>query len=333
MTLVVAFFLTHLVIAICSSYTEITQKQFPRATSIINAAASTVEFAPMLAVVFLAARMRALQHDGQPQAWAQTCMYAATGAMIITTLLSILVPVAMGGIVEQNRVTKEITFKVPNPILGYVMVFFRFACMICFYGGVAGVIFSIFTFESPAGPEATVPVSPTVHCVIHLTCQYFFVYTILIFCLTIAELSGGRLPLEHYKLYSAVEASKSTLGFAPMLAILFLSTRMFALLITDKSGAPQAWVQDGMVMAAWSLMISFLSCLITGFFMDDVETDDDGNVVNKFANRHAAIAMVTLRYFAMILLYGGIVGVVCGLFLMTPETASGRGSIPLAHAK
>lgn len=333
MALVVVFFLTQLIVAICRSYIEFTQKRFPRATAIMNGAASTVELAPMLAVVFLAARMRALQHDGQPQEWVDTCMFAATGAMILTTILAILVPVAMGGIVEQSKVTREITFSVPNPILGYVMVLLRSICTICFYGGVAGVIYSIFAYESPAGPEATIPVSPTVHCVIHLTCQYFFVYTIFIFCLTVAEISGLRSALEHDKLYSAVEASKSTLGFAPMLATLFISTRMFALLITDKRGAPQTWVQDGMVVAAWSLLISFLSCLITGFIMDEVEIDDDGHVINKFANRRAAMAMVGLRYFSMFLLYGGIICVICGLFVMTPENASGRGSIPLAPAQ
>merc|ERR1719213_1392513 len=63
--------------------------------------------------------------------------------------------------------------------------------------------------------------------------------------------------------------------------------------------------------------------------MSDVETDKlSGTVVNKFDNQYAAIAMTALRYFSMLLLYGGIVTVVVGLFVMTPETANGRGSVP-----
>jgi len=104
---------------------------------------------------------------------------------------------------------------------------------------------------------------------------------------------------------------------------------MYALLITDKKGAPQAWVQDGMYMATWSLLISFLCCLITGFVMDEVHTDEDGNIVNKFSNQYVAILMTVLRYFTMLLLYGGIITVVVGLFVMTPETANGRGSVPM----
>merc|ERR1719217_1122508 len=117
--------------------------------------------------------------------------------------------------------------------------------------------------------------------------------------LTVSELSGGRIPLKEYRFFGAVEASKATLAFAPMLSILFVTTRMYALLITDKKGAPQAWVQDGMYMATWSLLISFLCCLLTGFVMDEVQTDEDGNVTNKFSNKYAAIGMTVVRYFTM----------------------------------
>merc|ERR1719456_1165831 len=114
--------------------------------------------------------------------------------------------------------------------------------------------------------------------------------------LTVSSATGVQM--EKWRLFAAVEACKSTLGFAPMLAILFVTTRMYALLITDKKGAPQAWVQDGMFMATWSLFISFMMCLGTGLVMDEVETDEDGNVVNKFSNQGVAIAMTCVRYFS-----------------------------------
>merc|ERR1719316_1566088 len=94
MILAVVFFLTQLVIQGCRTYTEFAGVEFPKVVNVMTAAASTVEFAPMLAIVFLAARMRALQHDGQPQAWAQQCMYMATASMCMTTILAMLVPLA-----------------------------------------------------------------------------------------------------------------------------------------------------------------------------------------------------------------------------------------------
>jgi len=331
MILAVFFFAIQLIIAFCRSYAEFTGVEFPKVVGVMNAAATTVEFAPMLSILFLAARMRALQHDGQPQTWAQDCMFAATFAMCATTVLSILVPLLLGGTQRTNPVTKETTFEVPNPTFGYVLVALRFACMLGFYGGAVGVIYSIFTFVAPAGKEHTLPVSPTVQCVVNLTCQFFFVYFMMTVMLTVSEVSGGQIAMEKYKLFSAIESAKSTLAFAPMLSILFVTTRMYALQITDKKGAPQAWVQDGMFMATWSLLISFMMCLVSGLLMkdDDAEKDEDGNIVSKSSSVYVHGAVTFVRYLSMLLLYGGMTMVVVGLFVMTPENANGRGSVPL----
>merc|ERR1719162_741531 len=147
--------------------------------------------------------------------------------------------------------------------------------------------------------------------------------------LTVSEVTGGKVALEQWKVFAAIDSTKATLAFAPMLSILFVTTRMYALLLTDKKGAPQAWVQDGMFMATWSLLISFLMCLATGLVMDKVETDEDGNVVNKFSNKYVGICITVVRYLTMLLLYGGMTMVIVGLFVMTPENANGRGSVPL----
>jgi len=337
MIMAVVFFATQLVIAMCRSYAEYSGVEFPKLNGVMNAAATTVEFAPMLSILFLAARMRALQHDGQPQAWAQNCMFFSTTAMCATTLLAIAVPLTMGGTMKTNPATKESTFEVPNPMLGYVLLGVRYICMLSFYGGAVGVAYSIFTFEAPAGADATLPVSPTVQCVVNMTCQFFFVYFMMTGMLTVSEVSGGNCiqqlsgnsgPMEQWKLYSAIDSAKATLAFAPMLSVVFMTTSEYALLITDKKGAPQAWVQDGMYMATWSLLISFLMCLATGLVMDTVETDEDGNVVNKFSNTHVGLAVNAIRYLSMVLLYGGMTMVIVGLFVMTPETANGRGSVP-----
>jgi len=332
MILTVAFFVTQLIIVLCQSYTDVMGVDYfaghiHKVSQVMNAAASTMEFAPMVAIVFLAARMHAVQHDSEPQAWAQSCMHAATVALCLTTLMAIVVPCAFGGSMISNQTTKEVTFEVPSPTLGYVMLAIRFACMIVFYAGVAGVICSIFTFQAPTG-YVTQLVSPTVHCVVTLAFQFFFVYAALIGCLTISEVSGGQIPLETYRFYAAIEAAKATLPWAPMLAILFVTARLYALHITDNRGAPQGWVQDAMYMSTWSLLITFVSCLVTSMLTEDrVDTDEDGNVTTKFSNDHVALCMTGIRYFTTLLLYGGIVTVIAGLFVMTPETATGRGSI------
>merc|ERR1719265_1025844 len=282
MMISVLFFAVQLVIAACRTYTEATGKDFSRVVGVMN---------------------------------------ASTCALCATTLLAIIVPLALGGTMEINEKTKEATFEVPDPTMGIILIAVRYVCMLSFYGGSVVVMYAIVVFEAPAGPEHTIPVSPTVQCVMNLTAQFFLVYLLMTIMITVSEVSGGKYPLETYKLFSALEASKATLAFAPMLSILFVTTRMYALLITDKKGAPQAWVQDGMYMATWSLLISFLMCKVSGCVMDEVKQDEDGNVVNKFSNPYVGYFMVFVRYLCLVLLYGGIATVIYGLFVMTPETA------------
>jgi hypothetical protein len=326
--LALLFFLTQFVVGACRTYTEFVNVASPRLTGAMTGAAGAMEFAPMLAVLFLAARMRALQHDGQPQKWAQDCMFASTCGICATTALATLVPIALGGNANRSEALRDFpTAAAPSPAIGYFLIAARFVCMFAFYGGAMGVIYSIYIFEAPAGPEATFAVSPTVQCVVNLACQFFFVYFMMALMLTVSELS--KVSLETNKLFYAIESSKGAVQFAPMLSILFVATRMYALLITDKKGAPQAWVQDGMFVATWSLLVSFLLCLLRGLFVDEMQLDEAGNAVHKFENKHRAAAATILRYFTMLVLYGGISMVIVGLFVMTPETANGRGAVPL----
>ena len=91
------FFLTQLAIAGCRAYMEFTGKEFSRVVSVISGAAATVEFGPMLAILFLSLRMRAPQHDCQPESCARDAMYASTAALMLITILAVVVPLVLGG--------------------------------------------------------------------------------------------------------------------------------------------------------------------------------------------------------------------------------------------
>ena len=57
---------------------------------ILQTATLTVAFAPMLAILFLAFRMRVNQltkNRGNPPVWAQVCMYFCTYAVLLMTLI------------------------------------------------------------------------------------------------------------------------------------------------------------------------------------------------------------------------------------------------------
>merc|ERR1719482_2472142 len=62
---------------------------------VFTMAKMTVNFAPMLCILFIGARMRALQMDpknGNPQLWAQRCFYACTISVVVQVILVIVFP-------------------------------------------------------------------------------------------------------------------------------------------------------------------------------------------------------------------------------------------------
>merc|ERR1719421_2242035 len=330
-------------------------------TGALQGAICTMFFAPMLSVLFIAARMRALQMDplnGHPQKWAQYCFYACTYALLAQVILAVAIPLVAGGTVvaarkrseksdeEEDKRTGDVKYKVENQMCMKVLEVMRWIIMLSIYGGFTCIIWSIFTLQHPRGPEYTPPISVTMQCVVNLTVQFFVVYLLIWICLTINECTG----FDFHIISNAMEAAKGTCALCPMLAILFVGVRMRALRLTNNRGAPQGWAQDGMYMATWALLIQFLMVLlipVATFIMSGFDTggirhaevDRHGHTRFAPAEEHKSsmagtillVLVEIVRWLAFVLLYGGVVAVIAGAIMMTPETANGRGSLPLVR--
>merc|ERR1719284_496190 len=288
-------------------------------------------FAPMMAVLFIGARMRALQMDpinGAPQKWAQNCFYMCSYAIMIQCILAIAVPLVLGGSVKEGDKGKgDVEYEVNNKMLGTCLTVARYIVMFSVYLGIAAVIWSVFVIEHPQGPQYTPPISVTMKCVINLTVQFFTVYLLLWVAQTCKDFLGMELP----RVTQLMENAKGTIQFCPMLAILFVGTRMRALMITNNKGSPQGWVQDGMYMATWAVLIQFLMVLLVGIASGGrVPVDEDGTPKWEPSNAILVWIALGLKWITFIFLYGGIITVIVGVYTMTPETANGRGSFPLA---
>merc|ERR1719252_524023 len=273
--------------------------------------------------------MRALQMDpvnGAPQKWAQNCFFMCTYALLAQTCLCIAIPVVLGGKAKKGKVEGDMEYEVNNTTLATVLTIVRFCITFCIYVGFACVIYSIFTIEHPQGPQYTPPISVTMKCVINLTVQFFTCYLGLWIAQTCKDFLKWELP----KLSQLMEDAKGTIQFCPMLAILFVGTRMRALLITNNRGAPQGWVQDGMYMATWAVLIQFLMVLVVGIASAQrVECDEDGTPKWEPSNKYLVWVALGLKWLTFIFLYGGVIAVIVGVYTMTPETANGRGAVPL----
>merc|ERR1719183_116217 len=330
MNMSIQFLAVYLFAQIARSYSQLTGQKTTKFEVVMEQAAHTVTMGPMLCILFLGARMRALQMDpihGHPQRWAQNCFYLCAYALMLNTLLAILVPLVMNGEAKfDDKGLGDVEFEVGNKAIGMVLTVCRYGAMLCIYGGFIAVIYSIFTIEHPKGAEHTPPISPTMQCVINLTVQFFFVYGLLWVVITLKQF---KVDLPGFStIQNAMEAARATVMYAPMLAVLFVATRMRALQITQQKGSPQGWAQDGMYMATWAVAIQFWMCLAMMCFSTKIETDEDGNVKNVFENQIGVWTVTIIKYLGLLLLYGGVITVITSIFLITPETANGRGTVP-----
>merc|ERR1719321_514923 len=245
------------------------------------------------------------------------------------TVLSVLVPLALGGKARgSGKIEGDVVFEVESNWLAKTLTVVRFLAMLSVYAGFAAVVCSVFTIEHPGGKDMTPPLSPTMQCVLNLAFQYFLIYFLLWVFTTVTDFFPS-LDLTAAK--DAIESAKATVAFAPMLAVLFIGTRMRALQLSDNKGAPQAWVQAGMFLATWSLMIQFTMCLLMPLVTGKKYTPDslDKPVEQpEISNKYGAWTLTIVRYLALLSLMGGVATVATGVFLMAPETANGGGSVP-----
>jgi len=338
MILACQFFLVYGGIQVARTWTQVTGMMMeggimPNFTSKVENALMTatksMNFAPMLAVLFIGARMRALNMDpvnGNPQKWAQNCFFMCTYALLAQTCFSVAVPVVLQGEVKKGKCEGDMEYTVENKLFGTILAIGRYVMMICLYIGAGCVIYSIFTITHPKGPEYTIPISPTMQCVINLTFQFFFVYIWIWAAITVKEFTGFEWAL----MTQTMENCTGVVMFCPMLAILFVGTRMRALMLTDSKGSPQGWCQDGMYMATWSLLIQFVMVLVTPCATGvPGQVDEDGNIKWAPENPILLYCVIAIRILGFLLLYGGIITVIVGVYTMTKETANGRGAVPL----
>merc|ERR1719388_702354 len=341
MILSVTFFMIYFLVAVSRTYSQSAGGQLFTSNfeHVMLRAADTLAMAPMLSVLFLAARMRALQMDpigGNPQKWAQNCFYACTYVLITQTAIAAIVPLVLStGIPKKGRIEGDFEYKVESNTLGKCLTVFRFLLMFTLYSCTFAVVCSVFTIEHPDGKELTPPLSPTMQCVLNLAFQYFIIYLLLWIYYTIEDLSGVELTMLATA-KDALESAKATVQFAPMLSVLFVMTRMRALQITQQKGAPQGWVQDGMYLASWAVLIQFMMCLVMPMFTGKKFTPDSLDGSTKTSNddinampggKFGAVTVTVVRYTALLAMLGGTAMVITGALIMTPETATGRGSM------
>lgn len=339
------YFIVYLLLAIFRTWNQIKGYSHTKASDTLQLAAYTVNFAPMLCILFVGARMRALQIDplhGNPQSWAQACFYMCTYSVLVQTILVICVPIFLGGRCHKGTSEGDISFELRNRNMSMLLDCVRWIAMVCLYGGFSTIIVSVLLIEDKENPEKTPELSPAMQCIIHLTIQFFAVYLALWLAISIRQWTRTENDFEAQHAQSSnapleiLEMACHTVMFCPMLCVLFLAARMRALQLTRNRGAPPGWAQDAMRLATLCVLAQLIvvlaqfcpGCGIEGHHQyehDPLDSLGDEERIEK-ERKPAKICREFMRFLFLAGMYVGAGAVILAIFTMNAENANGTGS-------
>merc|ERR1719198_2880407 len=187
--LTTSFFFVYLLVALCKTTVELSGRTpfITKLEGTLVLARYTVNFCPMLAILFIGTRMRALQIDpkhGNPQRWAQMCFYACTASVCVQTILVLIMPFCTECECKEGVSEGDVVFEMENQTLAGVITGIRYLALLGLYGGFTAVICSVFLITHPTDISLTPPISPAMQCVMNLTLQYFTIYLVLFVSIT-----------------------------------------------------------------------------------------------------------------------------------------------------
>merc|ERR1719217_476850 len=263
----------------------------------LQQATLTVNYAPMLAIMFLACRMRVVwltQGKGNPPIWMQGWMYAATYAVLAMTLVALVVPLLTGEKIkftERGDIDEEYKpFK--NKIAAICFTVLKYLIMIGLYVGAICIIYGTYTYEPPAGswPGDTIPpVSPAVGCTMILASMYFLVYAGIQFGKTFQSFSG----VDSSKLTGALQGAICTMAFCPMVSVLFIGARMRALQMDHIGGSPQKWAQSCFYMVTYAILVQCILAVTVPLVLGgSIKKGDKGEGDVEYTVNNKMIGMV-----------------------------------------
>merc|ERR1719159_1319285 len=131
MNLTAQFFVIYLAVALVKTTTEFVGPSdfLTKFTGLLTLAKYTVSFAPMLCILFIGARMRALQMDpknGNPQWWAQYCFYLCTYSVMVQAIMIILIPLCVTCECKQGASEGDVVFVMENQFCNMLMTVVRY---------------------------------------------------------------------------------------------------------------------------------------------------------------------------------------------------------------
>merc|ERR1719271_555437 len=124
-SLTIQYMLVYTALALCRTAADVFNVKYENLPiqDILKTACLTVSFAPMLAILFLACRMRVTwltQGKGNPPEYVQAAMYCATYSVLMMTLCVCVIPIFTGKVMKVDVKTGDIA-KDEEPFENFIL--------------------------------------------------------------------------------------------------------------------------------------------------------------------------------------------------------------------
>lgn len=337
----------------CKAWATKTEYRSHVVEKYLEHAATALQFAPMLCILAVGCRMRALQMGREPEPWAQGAMFGATWAIVLQTTLLILVPCLIPGEnLDMQEDTKGLDWnKQPHPTLKGLAIFLSglwWVSVLCLYLCIATILVSVFTMEpdpmhllkadvrdrplnllslarNHLREAEAPPVSTAMRCVTVLTVLYFGVFLVILVLRAVKAQSTQR------RLEVFVDLAKQALAFVPMLCVMMIALRLRAVQLLHHD--PQVFAQHTMWVATSMIIIQVLVAVPMVLLAkneadeaDEEDADEEGS--NGICRKAAMLVMLVLRNAAALGLYLSMAVLIFALFAMESHPAETISMVP-----
>jgi len=287
-----------------SDNTEHLSKQLAAARS----ASNVVQRAPMMALLFLAARMRHIQvnpPNGEAPPLVRVAFVTACAALVLEAIVS-------GYIGYTGK--EETGYYRSHVYTGSKRAhFIQHSLASMSFEAIGVVAFSIIYHW---GPNTDQMLSPTMVGVLILEGVFFAVHGLMWLNAVFRDLFGINWRLFRDTLLAA----SVSLSFAPLLGLLYVGARVRALQITQQEGSPQWWEQICVYLTVAAVIVQLICCLCLPIFSGvAASVDPEGNTIYDLRPLVCAYGVTLVKYCALMSLHGGVIGICLAVFSMTPE--------------
>mmetsp|Transcript_39126 Transcript_39126/g.93945 ORF Transcript_39126/g.93945 Transcript_39126/m.93945 type:complete len:660 (+) Transcript_39126:174-2153(+) len=295
--------------------------------SVLEAVAGHAQIAPMFGVLFVAARMRAVESGSEDISAdiMQACFYVVAYTLMVLLVGILVLPFALGGECKAGDCESDVVFDTTQPVGTFIFLTLRLVCLTIIFCAGGVIIWTLFSLER-SGKQA----SAAMFAVLTISVAYFVVYAALYLVIGFKQYRTASNGTTSTTLRSAVvtlDAAWISSMFGLMLCVLILAVHMRAKSITHNQGQPQTYAQQAMIVVTFAVLAQMLFTLFLPFVSNGPTVGspgadfDTGNVSSK----GLAILLTVCRYICLVCVFGGAIALVVALFDMNcKNTSEGR---------